>query len=39
MVSLTAENGYMHETAILYKIIVISDFTEMPAAHYKDLRD
>lgn len=28
----------MHEKAILYKIIVISDFTEMPAAHYQDLR-
>lgn len=38
MVSLTAENGYMHEVAILYKVIVISDFIEMPAAHYRVLR-
>lgn len=36
--SLTAENGYMHEVAILHKVIVISDFIEMPAAHYRDLR-
>ena len=38
MVSLTAENGYMHEVAIFYKVIVISDFIEMPAAHYRVLR-
>lgn len=38
MVSLTDENGYMHEVAILYKVIVLSDFIEMPAAHYRDLR-
>lgn len=38
MVSLTAEHAYTHEVAILYKVIVISDFIEMPAAHYRDLR-